>query len=130
MEEMTRIETAKELLSGYRLCAELLYLRQYEKKQATAFGEASRETELLSGSEAYWRAQMFEAEHLIAAMCNSREKLILYYHYIRGESIEHAADLIGVSRRTGYRLHKRGLNVAGILIERMRKKEISNRDFA
>lgn len=130
MEETTRAEAAKEFLQGYRICAELLYLRRYEKKQTTSFGAFCREEELLAGSEAYWRAQMYEAEHLIAALRNSREKLMLYYHYIRGESIERAADLLGVSRRTGYRLHKRGLNVAGILLERMRKNEISNPDFA
>ena len=129
MEETNRVEAAKNFLRGYRLCAELLYLRQYEKKHAPPDTDEAA-IWLLSGSETYWRAQMYEAEHLVSALPNGREKLMLYYHYIRGESVERAADLLGVSRRTGYRIHKRALSAAGMLLERMQKKEISYPDFA
>ena len=61
-------------------------------------------------------------------MKNGREKLMIYYHYVRGESIEHAANLLDVSRRTGYRLHERGLRSASFLYERMKKEDPFLRD--
>ena len=64
---------------------------------------------------------MTEVGNLIAGMKNGREKIILYYHYIKGESIEHSADILGVSRRTGYRIHQRGLLMASFLYERLKK---------
>ena len=114
---------AQELLRSYQLCAEMLYLRRDEKERAADAGDDTPQTGLLAGSEAYWQAQMYEAEQLIAALRSGREKLLLYYRYIRGESVEHAADLLGVSRRTGYRLHRRGLLAAEELLSRLRSGE-------
>lgn len=121
-----KIAEVKEFLRGYRLCAEMLSLSRYENKRT----EPTEDVALLAaglptGNEAIWRAQMYEVEHLIGYLRNSREKLVLYWHYIRGESIERTADLLGISRRTGYRLHHRGLTVAGSIFARMKKTEIS-----
>ena len=124
-EELTlqknRAEAARDYLSGYRMCVDMLHLQRYERKRAKAFEELCRCEDVLMGNEAFWRARMFEVERLIGSLKNGREQLMLYYHYIRGESVERAADLLGVSRRTGYRIHNRGLLVVGILLERERK---------
>ena len=116
-----RIEAVRNYLCGYQLCVDMLNLKKYERKRARVFCEECDCDSILAGNEAFWRAQMFEIASLIASMKNGREKLILYYHYVRGESIEHAADLLGVSRRTGYRIHNKGLMMASFLYERMRK---------
>ena len=118
-----RICAVREFLCGYQLCIDMLNLRKYERKRAKRMDEEFDGSALLCGNEALWRARMFEITALLDSMRNCREKLILYYHYIRGESIEHAADLLGVSRRTGYRLHQKGLFMASFLFERMKKTE-------
>ncbi len=123
-EDADRIAAAKEFLCGYRLCADMLNLNRYERKRMELTDDALADG-LQTGNEAVWRARMYEVEHLIGCLHNSREKLVLYWHYIQGESIERTADLLGISRRTGYRLHRRGLTVVGSILARMKKTEIS-----
>ncbi len=118
-----RVEAARDYLCGYRLCMDMLHLKRYERKRAKPFEELCRCEDLLMGNELLWQARMLEIEGLIASLRNGREKLMLYYRYLRGESVEHAADLLGVSRRTGYRILNRGLLVVGILLERREKKD-------
>ena len=117
------VEAVRNFLCGYQLCLDMLNLRQYERRRASVFRDECDPSDVLAGNEAYWRARMFEVGTLIESMKNGREKLILYYHYVRGESIEHAADILGVSRRTGYRIHKRALLLASFLYERMKKAQ-------
>ena len=113
-----RIEYTRNFLCGYQLCADMLNLRRYERKRAKAFSDDCDCDDILLGSEAFWRARMYEVSTLISSMKNGREKLILYYHYVRGESIEHAANILGISRRTGYRLHQKGLLLASFLLKK------------
>ena len=114
----SRADRARDFLCGYRLCLDMLNLRRYERRRTPDFEELCRCEDVLSGDEAFWRMRMQEVENVISSLKNGREKLILYYHYIRGESIEHAANLLGISRRTGYRWHNRGLLVVGCILER------------
>ena len=113
-----RVERTRNFLCGYQLCLDMLNLRQYERRRANVFRDPCDCDDILMQGEAYWRARMTEVGALISSMKNSREKVILFYHYIRGESIEHAANLLGVSRRTGYRLHQMGLMIASALLEK------------
>lgn len=122
-ETESAVERVRNYLCGYQFCVDMLRLRGYERKRARHFDESCDCEDLLLGDELLWRTRMYEIQNLIDSMRNCREKIILYYHYVRGESIEHAADLLGVSRRTGYRLHQKGLLVASIIFERMKKKE-------
>lgn len=117
-----RVVRTRNFLCGYQLCVDMLNLRKYERRRATRFEEIFDGEDILTGNEALWRARMHEVAALIDSMRNSREKLMLYYRYIRGESIERAADMLGISRRTGYRLHQKGLFMASFLLERMKKE--------
>ena len=120
-QETLRIEAAKDYLCGYQLCLDMLNLRRYERKRAKIFSEECSCEDVLQGNEAFWKGRMYEIEHLIASLRNGREKLILYYHYIKGESIERSADFLGISRRTGYRMHRKGLLVVGSILSRMNR---------
>ena len=120
-EEWARMETARNFLCGYQLCADMLGLRRFERKRAHAFCDPCECEDVLQGSERFWRARMHEIGTLINSMPNGREKLMLYYHYIHGESIEHIGDVLGVSRRTSYRIHTKALRLASELFE-CRKK--------
>lgn len=113
-----RIEAARNFLCGYRLCLDMLDLRRYERKRAYRYEEECNCSDILSGSVAYWKGRIREVEEMMGAMKNSREKLMLYYHYVRGESVEHVSGFLTVSRRTGYRLLERGLLMAADWLER------------
>lgn len=58
------------------------------------------------------RARMFSIRHFILDLPNSDEKLFLYYHYIKGESTERCAELLGISRRSAFRMRNRALEMA------------------
>lgn len=116
-----RVEAAKEFLSAYRVCEEMLGLRRYERKRARIEADEPS-AELLAGDELYWKTRMYEVQNLLGGMKNGREKILLYYRYVRGESVERVSDLMGFSRRTGYRLFRRGLATVGLLLERMEKR--------
>lgn len=121
MNEMkqTSIEEAREFLCSYQLCLDMLGLRKYERKRAKQFDDPCVCEDILAGDETYWQMRLYEVGALLGRMKNGREKLLLYYHYVRGESIERAANLIGTSRRTGYRLHARGLRTVAFLLEKL-----------
>ena len=104
-------------LAGYRFCVDMLELRRYERVHASAF-EEEPDAELLAGNEAMWRARMLEIGAFIGSLPNGRAKLVLHYRYIKGLSIERISGLLSVSRRTGYRLHERGLLLAAAVYRR------------
>lgn len=116
-----RVAAARDFLAGYQLCLDLLELKRYERHRAEAFDEPCRCEDVLAGNEAFWRARMEEVGQAIAALRNGREKLVLYHRYIRGESVEHAASILGISRRTAYRAFRRGLCIVGVLLEHRQK---------
>lgn len=124
LDEKERIASVRDYLCGYQLCIDMLNLRKYERKRAKKFDEKYECEDLMTGGEALWRMRMYEIQSLLDSMKNCREKVILYYHYIRGESIEHAADMLGVSRRTGYRLHQKGLFMVSFLYQKKKKEEL------
>ena len=106
---LARVEEVRNFLCSYQLCADMLKLRRYERKRAKPFLDPCECDDVLKGSERFWRARMFSVGALIGSMPNGREKLLLHYHYVHGESIEHIADVLDVSRRTGYRIHEKAL---------------------
>ena len=103
----TEIQKIENYLKGYMLNQKLLRLDRYER---TYFGY--RDSEETIPDTPIARAKMFEVRHFIMSLENSDEKLLLYYHYIRGETVEKCAELLGISRSSGFRLKKRALAVA------------------
>ena len=92
-------------LRGYMLNRRMLQLNIYENKQSLN----SEWEEESPGELSMARARMFEIRHNIMSLDNCDEKLMLYYHYIKGETIERCSELIGVSRSSGFRMNRRGL---------------------
>ena len=95
-------------LKGYHFQRKLLRLARYEETYFRRREEREEDT----GEMPLARARMFEIRHFIMSLPNGDEKLLLYYHYVRGESVERCAELLGVARASGYRLKKRALNMA------------------
>ncbi len=99
-------------LRSYLLCRLLLQVCREEREALLRDAHDLDTDMILRSGETFWRARMYEVGQLIDALPNTPEKLYLYYRYIRGESTEHIADRLGVSRRTGYRLQNRALALA------------------
>ena len=99
------IRAMEEYLRGYGHNRKLLRLDRYER---TYFGWRPTEEDL-PGEPPLARARMYEIRHFIMGLPNTDEKLLLYYHYVRGESVEKCAELLGISRSSGFRMKKRAL---------------------
>lgn len=105
MNEKEALSRADEYLKGYGFNRRLLRLARYEKEY---FGESELE-EAEVGEPPLARARMFAIRHFIMSLPNGDEKLLLYYHYVRGESVERCSELLGIARSSGFRLKKRAL---------------------
>ena len=95
-------------LKGYALNRKLLVLDRYEKQ----FMKASCTEEMIISEVAFARPRMYEIRNFIMSLENSDGKLLLYYHFIKGEPIEKCAELLGISRSSGFRLKNRALDMA------------------
>ena len=108
-----QIKAAEDYLKSYRMNGKLLRLERYEKeyfyRNDGCDYEAFGETPLA-------RARMYEVRHLINSLENCDEKLLLYYHYVKGEPVERCGELLGVSRSTAFRMKKRGHEMVAIAL--------------
>ncbi|MBR2353326.1 MAG: hypothetical protein IKA76_02345 [Clostridia bacterium] len=111
------IRKTENYLKAYQTNNRLLRLDRYERKY---MGYQEQSDEIL-GDGALARARMFEIRHFIMGLSNSDEKLLLYYHYVRGESVEKCAELFGISRASAFRLKKKALTMASIYLNAREK---------
>ncbi len=102
------IYATENYLAGYKFCRRMLNLKNYEKRYVeTLEWERSFPTELTLA-----KAKMFEIRHFVLSLPNSNEKMMLYFHYIKCETIERSGEMLGVSRSTAFRLKRRALEMA------------------
>ena len=103
------IKKAEDYLKGYRINGKLLRLERYEREYFAQKDNCDFEA---MGEAPLARARMYEVRHFINMLRNCDEKLLLYYHYIKGENVERCAELLGISRSSGFRLKKKALEMA------------------
>lgn len=102
------VSFAENYLRSYGINKKLLRLDRYEKEY---YGADDSDYESI-GEGPLARARMYEVRHFITEMKNCDEKLLLYYHYIKGNNVDKCAQLLGISRSTAFRLKRRALNMA------------------
>ena len=102
------LRSVENYLNSYKFCRRMLNLKNYEQKYFDTL-EWERES---PAEFTLARAKMFEVRHFILDLPNEDEKLLLYYHYVRGETIERCGELLGVSRSSAFRMKKRALGIA------------------
>ena len=92
--KLARVECDRTLRS-YRMMNDILL-------SARSYGRNFGEEEKLD--EAAMRAQMFAIRSAILEVEDSRERLFLYHYYIKGNTLETCAKILGISRRSIFRL--------------------------
>ena len=102
------VAEAENYLKGYALNKKIVRAERYEEE----FGGGEQEELELLGDIPLARARMFEIRHFIMDMTNSDEKLMLYYHYVKGEPVERCGELLGISRSSAFRLKSKALSLA------------------
>lgn len=60
--------------------------------------------------ETAMRAQMYAIRSAILEVEDSRERLFLYHYYIKGNTLENCAKILGISRRSVFRLKGKAVN--------------------
>ena len=102
------IRKTDQYLKGYKTYRRFLQLDRYEKE---FFGYEDPPEEV-GGDVSMAGARMYAIRQFILNLPNSDEKLLLYYYYVRGESVERCGELLGISRAGAYRLKRRALILA------------------
>lgn len=118
-EEFSEVE---DYLRSYSFYKKLLKLDRYEQEYFGASPMRERSIYEHHGEVSLAHAKMFEVRHFIMMMQNSDEKLLLYHHYLRGESVERCAELLGMSRSSAFRLKKRALTLAAEIYSQKKGK--------
>lgn len=98
-------------LNEYTVFRRMMDMNFYEKEY---FGNAYifKESPSLPGGDAYIKGRMFEIRRFVLSLGGCNEKLFLFYHYVHGESVSRCAELMGISRRSAFRLKKRAIAYA------------------
>ena len=97
---LRRVEVDR-LLRSYRRMNEML---RSSRTWGRHFGDG------VEFDEAAIQAQMFELRNAILSLEDSCERMALYHYYIKAQKPDICAKLIGVSRRTFFRVKGRGLD--------------------
>ena len=101
-----KIRAAESYLLGYGLNRTLLKMDRYEREY---YGRGDALDIEAPGEVPLARARMYEVRHFIMSLCNCDKKLFLYYRYVKSETVEHCAEMLGISRASGFRMRKRAL---------------------
>ena len=67
------------------------------------------------------RVKMFEIRRFVTSLPPGDEKVLLFFHYIHGDSVEKCAERMEIAARSAYRLQKRALLMAYRRYARLKK---------
>lgn len=99
-EMLTRVECDR-ILRSYRAMNEVLV-------SSRSYGKVFGDDDTLDA--AAMRAQMYAIRSAILEVEDSRERLFLYHYYIKGNTLENCAKILGISRRSVYRLKGKSID--------------------
>lgn len=98
--KLARIECDR-VLRSYRAMNDVL---QSSRTYGRTFGEDDKL------DETAMRAHMYAIRSVILGVDDSRERLFLYHYYIKGNTLEICARMLGISRRSVFRLKVRAID--------------------
>lgn len=106
-----------EFLESYRTNKRMLDMMRYEKDYFSGRergAEAEKDDFLLlpGGDEILLKNRMYTVRRFIMSLGDSDQKTLLFYHYIKGFSVEKCAELMNIGRTSAFRLKKKALESA------------------
>ncbi len=113
-------EKVKDFLRGYRMYGKLLMMDSYEKeflKDRDTIDHGTLSEVMLA------REKMYRVRHFINQLPNCDEKLFLYYHYVKGVTVERCGDMLDISRTGAFRMKERAICIAAEQFENFEKEE-------
>ena len=100
--------TAVEFLESYLFCKKMLDMNKYERA-FFSFSDIGGET---SCDDVFLKSRAMRVREFVMNLPNCREKMFLYYHYIHGNTVERCAEIMDISRRSGFRVKKAAIALA------------------
>ena len=106
--ELGHTEEVRRYLESYLIYAGMLAGNRYARTYLGELADGEKSAE----DDPFLKAKMFSVRRFIMDLPDCREKMLLYYRYLHGHPVEKCADLMGVSRRTAFRIAKDALVLA------------------
>ncbi len=103
---------AKLFLERYAVAIRMLRLCYIEEKERRQVPDETVFYGRVGGTAEYWKKQIREIRVFIDSLPNESCKLLLYYHYVVGMTVERASEELDISRRGAFRLKKKALALA------------------
>ena len=117
--ENQNIHSVKAYLESYGINKKMLRMERYAKDYFS--GELCEDpAETPCGDEAFIKAKMYEVRRFIMSIEEGNAKLMLFHHYVKGISVEHCAEMMNISRTSGFRLRKKALLLAQKMYDQRR----------
>ena len=111
-EDAVKLCEVRVFLERYAVAVRMLRLcRIDERERKSTPGEVTYYGRI-GGTAEYWQGQLIEIRDFIESLPNESCKLLLYYHYVVGMTVERASEELDSSRRNAFRLKKKALAFA------------------
>lgn len=110
--EEKHIYEIRKYLESYATNKKMLSMMKYEKEYFAKEDTASSSLFISFGDEVFIRSKMYDVRKFIMNLDDGDAKLLLFYHYIRGFSIEKCSELMDIGRTSAFRLRHRALEYA------------------
>ena len=111
-EDAVALCEVRVFLERYALAVRMLRLCRIDQKVRRDLPGEETFYGCVGGDAVYWEEQMRDIRAFIESLPNESCKLILYYHYIVGMTVERASEELDISRRNAFRLKKKALALA------------------
>ena len=118
----------KKYLEGYGASKSILKMMEYEKEYFADESKAHDDDALIvpGGDVVLLKSKMYDVRRFILGMEDGKEKALLFYHYIRGFSVEKCSEMMGIGRTSAFRLKKKALaSAAARFAERAKKNAVA-----
>ena len=121
-------EKMDEILSEYSVFRKLFDMQMYNKEY---FGNAEillkgkgkdMDEPSQPGDDHNVLVKMYDIRRFVLSLGSGTEKLFIFDHYIHGESVGRVAELMGISRRSAFRIKRRALRYAALRYPIYREK--------
>lgn len=118
-DDPVKLCNVKIFLESYQVASQMLRITRLEANSLAADRAAGLiYYRTVGGDQAHWLAVLRDVRDFIESLENGNAKVLLYYHYIRGNTVEQIAEVMDISLRNAFRQKKRALSLAAVEYEK------------